>query len=261
MGRLAEAVEPMLASAEADVRRSDWINAASNYGNLSELQLTLGQVTEAVMTARESVKYADCSGNALQFTARRTTLAHALLQSGGLASAQTLFGEAEHRHAKKYPTQPLLFSVQGYRYCNLLLAAGEDPEVLHRTKRTLVWATDLGILLNIGLDHLTLGRAHPADSAKRVQHLDQAVDFLRRAGRLDYLSLALLARATDADLAEVHRIASRSGMKLHLADYHLAMARRQQSKDHLEKATKLIDETDYHRRDREVAELRALLDE
>ena len=31
--------------------------------------------------------------------------------------------------------------------------------------------------------------------------------------------------ATDADLAEVHKIATRSGMRLHLADYHLAMAR------------------------------------
>ena len=61
------------------------------------------------------------------------------------------------------------------------------------------------------------------------------------------------------NLAEVHRIASRSGMKLHLADYHLAMARRQQSKEHLEKAAKLVAETGYHRRDPEVAELREAL--
>ena len=53
-------------------------------------------------------------------------------------------------------------------------------------------------------------------------------------------------------------------MRLHLTDYHIASARlalsngdREQARAHLEKAEALVDETGYHRRDREVAELRA----
>ena len=90
-------------------------------------------------------------------------------------------------------------------------------------------------------------------------HLEQAVDFLRRAGTLHHLPRAMLARGTDVDLAEVQRIASRSGMKLFLADYHLAMARGEGSIEHLEKAARLVAETGYHRRDGELSELRALL--
>ena len=99
----------------------------------------------------------------------------------------------------------------------------------------------------------------PANSPELDFHLNQAVDYLRRAGQLEFLPLALLARATDDDLAEVYRIASRSGMRLHLADYHLAMARHHQSPDHFRKAESLIAETGYHRRDPELAALRATL--
>jgi len=42
-------------------------------------------------------------------------------------------------------------------------------------------------------------------------------------------------------------------------DYHLAMARRHQSQQHLEKAAALIQETGYHRRDPELAALRLSL--
>lgn len=77
-------------------------------------------------------------------------------------------------------------------------------------------------LLSIGLEHLSLGRVYPSGSAEAAHHLDQAVDFLRRAGALEFLARGLLARGTDRDLEEVFRIATRSGMRLHLADYHLA---------------------------------------
>jgi hypothetical protein len=64
--------------------------------------------------------------------------------------------------------------------------------------------------------------------------------------------LALLARGTPHDLEEAFRIATRSGMRLYLADYHLA-------KGNLAEAERLIDEAGYHRRDPELAALRAKL--
>lgn len=82
---------------------------------------------------------------------------------------------------------------------------------------------------------------------------------------MDYLPLALLARGTQHDLDEVYKIAARSGMRLHLTDYHLAQARlyirenrRANAQPHIEKAAKLIEETGYHRRDAELAALKAL---
>jgi hypothetical protein len=96
-------------------------------------------------------------------------------------------------------------------------------------------------VLDIGLNHLSLGRVHPANSAESIHHLNQAVDYIRRGGELTYLPSALLARGTPRDLDEVFRIASRSGMRLHLVDYYLAAG-------NLDEAARLIAETGYHRR-------------
>jgi hypothetical protein len=55
-------------------------------------------------------------------------------------------------------------------------------------------------------------------------------------------------------------------MRLHLTDYHLASTRlplsngdRDQARTHFEKAAALVNETGYHRRDKEIDELSRLL--
>ena len=250
VGRLADAVEPMRAGAEADVKLEHWINAAISYNNLSELHLTLGSIKAAVAAARQSVDLADRSGDGFWRMASRTTVADALYQSGDLAESLRLFAEAERLQAERQPEYPILYSLPGYQYCDLLLGQGQAAEVLRRASQTLDWVERQHWLLDIGLDHLSLGCAHPVGSAQASHHLDQAVDFLRRAGTLHMLPLGLLARGRPHDLDEVFRIATRSGMRLHLADYHLA-------KRNLEEAERLINETGYHRRDRELAALRA----
>jgi tetratricopeptide (TPR) repeat protein len=240
----------MQAGAEARVKLEDWENTAISYGNLSELHLTLGNISAAVAAARQSVDFADRSGGGFERMARRTTLAAALHQSGDANEALRLFAEAERLQAERQPEYPILYSLWGYRYCDLLLDQGQAAEVLRRASQTLLIAERNRWLLDIGLDHLSLGRAHPAGSAEAIHHLDQAVDFLRRAGTLHRLPLALLARGTPHDLEEVFRIATRSGMRLYLADYHL-------TKGNLAEAEALINATGYHRRDRELAALRA----
>jgi tetratricopeptide (TPR) repeat protein len=197
-----------------------------------------------------------------------TTLADTLHQSGDFAEAMRLFAEAERLQAERQPEYLILCSLGGYRYCDVLLSQGEKAEVLRRAAQTLLIAERHLGLLATGLDHLSLGRTHPSRSAEAAHHLDQAVDFLRRAGRLDYLPLALLARGTPQDLAEVFRMATRSGMRLYLTDYHLASARlalhngdRPKAREHFAKAETLIQETGYHRRDPELADLRAALAE
>jgi hypothetical protein len=66
------------------------------------------------------------------------------------------------------------------------------------------------------------------------------------------------ARA-ERDLAETLRIATRGGMGLHLADYHLESARlhlaqgnRDKASEHLATAREMIERMGYHRRDNEV---------
>jgi hypothetical protein len=57
------------------------------------------------------------------------------------------------------------------------------------------------------------------------------------------------------DLDRAFRLATRSGMRLHVTDYHLISTRRA----HFEQAETLVQETGYHRRDRDLAGLRAEL--
>jgi len=96
------------------------------------------------------------------------------------------------------------------------------------------------------------------------------VEGLRRAGYEYYLPLGLLARAAlwrlggelaaaEVDLSEAMEIAERGSMRLHECDVHLEWARlcRQQGdRDGMERnvarARKLVEETGYERRRREV---------
>jgi tetratricopeptide (TPR) repeat protein len=254
VGRLAEAVEPIRTGAEAAVDLRDWQNAVIYYNNLSALDLTLGSIPEAIAAARQAVEFASRSGADFQRMGSRVTLANALHQSGDVAGAMRLFSEAEGIKVESQPECSILYSVQGFRYCDLLLGQGQDAEVIRRASQTLLIAQRNSWLLEIGLDHLSLGRAHTMGSAEAAHHLDQAVDFLRRAGRLDILPHGLLARGTPDDLDEVFRIATRSGMRLFLADYHLA-------RGGLAEAERLINETGYHRRNGELEKLRQRLAE
>lgn len=122
----------------------------------------------------------------------RTTLGDALHQAGQRADALAHFRKAEAMQAERQPTYPLLYSQQGFLYCDLLLAGPEravwratgagvtaaggrksrqDAGALsglvqtcrdaeQRAAQTLDWITGQQWLLDIALDHLTLGRAN-----------------------------------------------------------------------------------------------------
>ncbi|QOJ20875.1 MAG: hypothetical protein HRU77_09315 [Gammaproteobacteria bacterium] len=144
-------------------------------------------------------------------------------------------------------------------------------------------------LLDVALDRLTLGRAYlqQGNFSEASQWLNQAVNDLYKEGSQDDLPRGLLARAAllrdirnpnrdfaraRQDLQEVYDIAEPSGMRLHLTDYHLEMARlllaeREDSvgsfsgngmhtiQEHAAQAAKLIEETGYKRRLPELQEL------
>ena len=291
LGRLREALEPMQAGMEMQIKNKDWKSAANASSKLSELQLTLGEVAAAHTSGQHSVNYADQSGDMFWRMGTRTAHADALHQAGETAAALALFRKAEQLQQEHRPEYPRLYSLQGFQYCDLLLAQGGTAEVLERAEQSLEWGTKGGLdLLSIALDQLTLGRAHLQQSVEKnppnltlsgekqeqaAHWLDQAVTGLRAAGRQDCLPLGLLARSAlhrhtrdfalaRQDLQEVFDIAKPSRMRLFLVDWHLEMARLliaegQHESDaisgHISFAAKLISETGYHRRDAELAEL------
>ncbi len=232
LGRLTEALEPMRAGFQMRVNQEVWTSAAIIASNLSELELTLGRVAGALRDAERSVEFGDRSGDAFERLGKRTTLADALHQAGRRADAVTRFREAEAMQAKRQPQYPLLYSMQGFRYCDLLLAECERSawqcaisslsvtdhrqdaaataiercrEVERRGKKMFEWRAPSDSLLDIALAHLTLGRATLyrailEESEIRIPQsaiecLTAAVDGLRRAGQQDYIPRGLLSRA------------------------------------------------------------------
>jgi len=287
LGRLAESAQPMQAGLEAYIAREKWEFAARVAGNLSELYLTLGDLAQALAYARQGVNLADRSGEWSVRMINRATLADALHQAGRLPEAEAAFREAEEMQKARQPQFPLLYSLRGYLYCDLLLSQGEYQEVQSRAGQTLEWMINdpNTPILTIALEHLSLGRAHllqaqqegTGDFSQAAAHLEQAVDGLRQAGMQDYLPRGLLARAelrrvtgalerAQADLEEALSIATRGRMRLHEADCHLEYARlylacgeKEKARESLAKAKGMIEEMGYHRRDGEVAELEAQL--
>ena len=122
----------------------------------------------------------------------RTTLGEALHQSGRDEAARDRYVEAETMQAEHQPEYPRLYSLRGFRYCDLLLSKAERQawrhcmalrvqekaeglwptegsvekehrqaceEVAERATQTLDWVVRAKQdLLSIGLDHLTLAR-------------------------------------------------------------------------------------------------------
>jgi len=286
LGRLTEAVPPLQSGLAMRVKQQDWQNAAKDASNLSELLLSLGKVAEARHYGSLSVDYAEQSDIWSERIASRTTLAGAQFNSGEFTAALELFQQAEQRQQQRQPEYPVLYSLQGFHYCDCLLAQGEAAAVLLRGEQTLAWATKEEWLLDLALDLLSLAKAHaqlamPSQTdphaALASDFFQQAVAALRTAGHEDYLVHGLLARAAwlrfcqdypaaHKDLNEALEIAEPAGMRLHLCDYHLesaslALAEQTQPalKDHIQQAAELIQATGYHRRDKELQDLQQAL--
>ncbi len=228
LGRLTEAAGPMRATLAMFVKQENWQHAAAVASNLAALELTLADLAGAVRDAEQAVTHADRSGDAFQRMSKRTTHADALHQAGRSDAATALFCEAEAMQAERQPAYPLLYSLWGFRYCELLLVAPQTCAwrcsvqncfdlvaadvlmqaqtcqlVTERAAQLLAWdEADTHALLDIALDHLMLGRAalfaailagQPIGPCQAALKL--AVDGLRRAGYMEHLPRGLLTRA------------------------------------------------------------------
>ncbi|MEZ5942435.1 MAG: hypothetical protein R3C18_13660 [Planctomycetaceae bacterium] len=230
LGRLTEALEPLRATLDINERDEQSKYSAVVAGNLSELEVTLGQLPQAVADGRRAVEFADQTDKHYTTFSNRCKLADALHQSGETGEAQQLFAEAETMQTKIQPDYPLLYSARGFRYVDLLLSPAEqaawqtvlrgdnaapflnaEPSALNETcdeadrraTQTLQWAlNNRASLLDIALDHLTLARSAlyrallsgdvPETLAIRIT---TALSKLRESNNLDDLPKALLTTA------------------------------------------------------------------
>lgn len=281
LGRLDEAIHLMVSGLDIDNERGDWINAAEDSNNLSEIYLAAGDLLQAQTFAEQSVEFADRSENDFYKMALRTTLADTLSRMGRFTEAEALFVFAEELQKKRKPQFWLLFSVWGFRYCDFLLSHGKYQEVQKRMKYLLEWRMPTDSLLEIALEDLLCGRAYllqsklenTGDYSQSVTYLDNAVSGLHKAGEQIYLVLGLLARAechrvtgsldkAQIDLNEAVTITSRGRMRLFLADCYLEYARlylandkKENARNNWETAKNMIMEMGYHQRDKDLRDL------
>jgi len=252
-GRLQEALPAMRSGLQMEEAVQDWRNAARAASNLSQTELLVGEIAAAVATAEKSVAHADRSGDGFQMLVNRATHANALHAAGQREKAEGLFAEAERRQRERQPEYPLLYSLQGYLYCDLLPSQGRPAEARDRAAQTIEVARRNSWVLDVGLDTLTLGRAHLAlalqhlvsarsfetardDARAAAARLAEAIEGLRASGANNHLPRGLLARAAfrrtvadwdgaARDLDEVEEIAEPGPMRLHFCDCALERAR------------------------------------
>lgn len=241
LGHLEEAIAPMHDALRATVTEAvtekDWKIAAALSSNLSQLEVTLGQIEEegetgALWNAAQAVKYAERSGDFFERISKRAGHADVLHQMGQWAEANELFRAAEALQAEYQPHYPMLYSFQGYQYCDLLLAPPECSawrawlrrgdgasglQELEKIEQRVRWALQVGRNGNLGpatvaLDHLAMGRvtlygalAEDADfslhssglaiKANIAGEVSEALRSLRMVGAPDHLLRCLLTQA------------------------------------------------------------------
>jgi hypothetical protein len=196
--------------------------------------LTLGDVAGAVRSAQQSIAFGDHGGKEFERLVFRAALADVLHQAGRRADAMAGFLEAEGMQAQHERQYPMLYSLRGFQYCDLLLAEPERAawgafakagypqpaaarpdedispylqrcrEVEQRTAETLKWTEELPLvnLLDSGLDHLTLARAalyriilQGSETREAKSEIAQALDSLRRSGYAEQIPRGFLTRA------------------------------------------------------------------
>ncbi|MGA8583861.1 MAG: TIR domain-containing protein [Roseiarcus sp.] len=249
-GRLREALPPARATLQREEAANSWNNAAIVASNLSETELLVGEIAAATATAKKAVSLADLSADPFQMLTKRVTHANALHAAGELEIAERLFADAERRQEKFEPNEPLLYALQGYRYCDLLLSRRQVAAARNRAIQNIKIAQRNKWVLATALDALTLGRAHlalglasgsSAESANAEalaggSAIEEAVEGLRASGQYDYVARGLLARAAlrravgdwagvARDLGVAQEIAEPGPMRLYLCDIALEQAR------------------------------------
>ncbi|MBO0612141.1 SEFIR domain-containing protein [Thiothrix fructosivorans] len=265
LGRLEEALKVSKKALLIYSNEKNWVDAAILASDIGELQFLLGNELTAKKSIFESKNFLEkytVSNQNIPFSQKNwgtvTTRGNVFLSRGVFSKFDDLLNDER----------------------TVILPINQAEE----------------LLIDASLNKLANGRKFLKHGKflSAIDNIDQAIAASRTLERRTDLSRGLLARAAlhrhthnfasaRQDLQEVFDIADGSGMRLHLTDYHLEMARLLVAESlapcppcggrvgeggnsraaadpayHIAAAAKLIKETGYHRRDKELEELQGL---
>jgi tetratricopeptide (TPR) repeat protein len=199
MGRLREAVksrEDYLAFLRSNGNNEE---ATSEARNLSFAYLALGELKQAFSFAQLGVKLS--AQNDRQLGWSLAALGAVMHHKGNVDQAGVQFRLAERSRAKSQSDKPFLYGLAAFQYCDLLLDRGSQRDVRQRANRALEVATKIGLVRDIAMHNVSLGRSYLLGGGTNLdlklakEHLELAVDEFRRAGQLVDLPIGLIARA------------------------------------------------------------------
>jgi tetratricopeptide (TPR) repeat protein len=125
LGRISESMEPIHRAITLFERMENWENAAISSSNLSDGALTMGNILDAYRFAESGLPFAERSGDDYWIAQLLGDHACASLQSGKFDSAKDHFEDAEIAIARYYPKRPMLYGLNNFNYCDLLLIPAE----------------------------------------------------------------------------------------------------------------------------------------
>jgi TIR domain len=251
-GRFLEAWQALRGRIDLVEAADDHYMASSTARNLSDLELLMGDVSAATATAERSVAHAMLTHDEPLKIYCHATHADALHAAGQRGKARGLFAYVEERQ-RAFEGFRLLYSVRGFHYCDLLLASGAWRAVINRVNQIFKWEQESDPLLDRGLVRLSFARANlglalelaasksstgSTIASNRGVHVnvDDAIQMLRAAGIIDFLSRGILTRAAIGrsigdwnaaarDLDEVSEFVEPAAMRLYICDLVLERVR------------------------------------
>ncbi|MEM7306107.1 MAG: TIR domain-containing protein [Planctomycetota bacterium] len=273
--------QPLLEQAvRLRIRGNALPQAATSAKKLCELEIARGRLKWAVSAGGVASELARRGGDLSAWVEAAASLAHAVHQSGDPQQALDFYRSAEEAQATIPPYHRQLYSLRGFRFCDLLLELGHTDDVVQRVQQPLEIATRFGPL-DTGLALISRAGARLAlgDAVGASEDVEHAITALRHAGHREHLPLGLLARAelrrvrgeldpARDDLDEVLSIATRWGVRLHAVDARLELARVHLARENvrlaapaLGQARSSIDDMGYRRREAALAGLEQRLAE
>lgn len=236
LGRLDEALEPRRIEQQRRHEAGEWNEFCRSSDNLVDLLTPLGRWAKAEEVSHEAATVAahiiaDAINRRQPTVEANTHLGHALHGQGQLTKALVAYRQAEAMQAQYDSKCPRLYSLNGYRYTQLLMEQAGKSAAWHA-----VWERGLGSLgivkrpLSQALDYCTIGLACAALGEPAAgEALNSAVATMQRAGKIELQPAMYRARASYqrsrgnlpaawADHDAAHAIAERGNMRTYLAE-------------------------------------------
>jgi tetratricopeptide (TPR) repeat protein len=288
LGRFDEASTALKVGLTMALEQKDWSNAAATAVNLAECYTAIGKFKEALSAADQSVKYSGWSRDRAKQVIAYSQRGAVLHRLGRLAEAQSAF-ERAHQIQKRFDPSQYLYSVRGYKYTEFLLSLGRLTDAYAVAANLLKTASLVTGTLGIALGHLALGRVYLANSAHLTcvdnakdlatarEHIESALEQMRRIEDQEYLVYGLLTRAEcyrvikepalaelDVDEALVisescRMLPSVADCKLEFTKIYLVLGEYKKAANALQQSQALVHATEYHLRERDLEKLAAIL--